>query len=181
MTHPYIWMSKPALWITFALITLATLVVGNILQQKGNPLSTQKVPAGILAIEMPWSGEKARAIVEAWGADLVAAAKKQVMVDFLFLLLYPLFFSIACVLLALILPEKLQLIGLMVSWGVLLAGLLDAIENIAILLMLEGNFATPVPQVATIAAAVKFTLVIGAVGFLGIGGITAIISRLKGL
>jgi hypothetical protein len=64
---------------------------------------------------------------------------------------------------------------MLVSWAVLLSGPLDAIEKPAILRMLGGSQNAPVPQIASIAAALKFTLVLAAFGYLAAGGLRALI------
>jgi hypothetical protein len=180
MTNPYHWIPNSYLWMVFMGLVLITVGVAYTISRQGKPLSTEKLPNGILEIEVPWSTERATVVVASWERkDLLPVARKQVYYDFLFLLLYPLALSLACAWLAGSVPVKLSLLGVLVSWGVLLAAPLDAIENIAILRMLGGSQAAPVPQIATIAAAIKFTLVFGAVGYLGIGGLLALIQLIK--
>ena len=180
MTKPYHWIPNNYLWLVFVGLVLVTVGVAYALSLQGKPLSTDKLPNGILEIEVPWSTERATEVVALWERkDLLPVARKQVYYDFLFLVLYPLALSFACAWLAESAPVKLSMLGVLVSWGVLLASPLDAIENITILRMLGGSQAAPVPQIATIAAAIKFTLVFGAVGYLGIGGLRALIQLIK--
>jgi hypothetical protein len=49
------------------------------------------------------------------------------------------------------------------SWAVLLCTPLDAFENLMILRMLSGACASPVPQLTTISAGLKFFLVASSV------------------
>ena len=180
MNNPYHWIPNNYLWVVFTGLVLITVGVAYGLSRQGKSLSIDKLPSGILELEVPWSAERASEVVALWEQKgLLLIARKQVYYDFLFLVLYPLALSLACAWLAGSVPVKLSLLGVLVSWGVLLAAPLDAIENIAILRMLGGSQAAPVPQIATIAAAIKFTLVFGAVGYLGIGGLRALIQLIK--
>jgi hypothetical protein len=180
MKNPYHWIPDNYRWMVFWGLVLITVGFAYGINRQGKPLSTDKLPNGILEIELPWSVERASEVVALWeGKDLLPVARKQVYYDFLFLVLYPLALSFACAWLAGSVPVKWGMLGVLVSWGVLFAAPLDAIENIAILSMLGGSQAAPVPQIATIAAAIKFTLVFGAFGFLIIGGFRALIHLIK--
>lgn len=188
MTHPYYWIPNNYLWMVAMVLVLVTIGVAYSLSQQGKPLTTKKLPNGILEIEVPWNTERAAEVVTIWkDKELLSVARKQVYYDFLFLVLYPLALSLACVWLAGKIPVwlagdvpvKLCMMGILVSWGVLLAAPLDVIENIAILSMLEGKQTAPIPQIATIAAAIKFTLIFGAVGYLGIGGLRVLTQMIK--
>jgi len=166
--------------MVFAGLVLVTVGVAYALGQQGKPLTTNTLPNGILEIELPWSTQRAAEVVALWKQEgLLPVARKQVYADFLFLLLYPLALSFACAWLAGSAPGTLGLLGILVAWGVLLASPLDAIENLAILRMLSGSQRAPLPQIATIAATLKFTLVFGAFGYLGIGGLRALIRVIK--
>lgn len=180
MNNPYHWIPGNYLWMVVTGLVLITVAVAYGINRQGKPLTTDKLPNGIVEIEVPWSTERASEVVASWeGKGLLGIARKQVYYDFLFLVLYPLALSILCAWLGGSVPVKLSLLGILVSWGVLLAGPLDAIENIAILRMLGGSLETPVPQIATIAATIKFTLVFGAFGFLIIGGLLSLIRLIK--
>jgi hypothetical protein len=180
MNTPYRWIPNNYLWMVVMGLVLITVGVAYGLNRQGKPLSTDKSPNGILEIELPWSTERASDIVAWWEQNgLLQTAREQVYYDFLFLALYPLALSMLCAWLAGSVPAKLGMLGILLSWGVLLAAPFDAIENIVILRMLGGSQETPFPQIATIAAAVKFTLVFGAFGYLAIGGLSALIHNIK--
>ena len=95
-------------------LVLVTVGVAYALSRQGKPLSTDKLPNGILEIEVPWSTERATEVVASWERkDLLPVARKQVYYDFLFLVLYPL--SLACAWLAGSVPVKLSMLGVLVS------------------------------------------------------------------
>jgi hypothetical protein len=110
------------------------------------------------------------------GEDGIAAARHQTYVDFAFLIAYPLALSLGCGL-SEGLSGKHALMGMLMAWAVLLALPLDATENFCMLSMLNGNAAAPWPQVATVCAALKFTLAAGAFLFLAVGGMEQLALR----
>lgn len=173
MTDPYHWLSTPLQWLLLAVLTAATLYVGLQLGRQGRPLTTANTLYGILEIELPWSSERAGEVIDHWGSDLVPTAREQVRFDFLYLLLYPVALSLLCALIAGRAPGAIGFFGIVVAWGALLMGPLDAIENLAILRMLSGSLGAPFPQVATIAATIKFTLLFGTFFYIGVGGLRA--------
>ncbi len=164
MTSPYDWMSmRFQIGLCVALI-LATILWGRYLMAEGAPLLS-KLPNGIIDLEVPWSTTNAQRRLEALGTAGQAVARKNVQLDFLFLILYPLAISLACALLATAVGGKAELIGLILAWAVLAALPLDATENAAMLMMLSGHTAAPRPQLSTICATLKFGLVAGGLGF----------------
>ena len=180
MRSPYYWIPKKYLWMVVIGLVIITIGVAYGLRLQGKPLSTDKLPKGILAIELPWSTERASEVVASWEQEgLLGIAGKQVYYDFLFLVLYPFTLSILCASLAGSVPAKWTIPGMLVSWAVLFSGPLDAIENIAILRMLGGSQKAPVPQIASIAATFKFTLVFAAFGYLATGGLRALIHLME--
>lgn len=171
MTDPYHWLSTPLQWLLLAIVATATLYVGQQLGRQGRSLTTSATPYGILDIEFPWSEQRAKEVIGHWSDEkLLSTARDQVIFDFLYLLLYPVSLSLLCALIGGHAPGVVGFFGSVVAWGVLLMGPLDAIENLAILRMLSGSFAAPLPQLATIAATLKFTLLFGAFFYIAVGG-----------
>jgi len=78
------------------------------------------------------------------------------------LLIYPLVFSLACVMLSDAAIDWKHTVGIGLSWAVLLCMPLDAPENVLILKMLDGATDKPVPQITSVAALMKFILVFAA-------------------
>jgi hypothetical protein len=168
LESPFQWIPSQWLWGIWLILVGATLGMGYWLQNLGTEID-QRLPYGILAIEMPWSSERAEEIRVALGEEGIKAARQQTFADFVFLMLYPLAISLSSALIAASLPDKAGAIGIAITWGVLLAGPLDALENLSILRMLAGDVGPPWPQLSTICAAVKFTLTAGGLGFIGLG------------
>jgi hypothetical protein len=64
------------IFIGFVLVTVGAAYA---LHRQGKPLSTDKLPNGILEIEAPWSTARAAAVVTSWEMkDLLPIARKQV-------------------------------------------------------------------------------------------------------
>ncbi|MGA8259566.1 MAG: hypothetical protein WB783_05070 [Arenicellales bacterium] len=169
MNAPFGFLGTTIQWTLFACFLAASVAIFQALKNQGAQLEGS-VPCGILAIEMPWDSDRAQHIVAQWNKDnLLGVARTQIKYDFLFLLLYPVAFSLICGLLGSYSRSYgwggLASFGAAIAWIVLLAGLFDALENTAISKMLSGSTGFPIPQIATIAAGTKFTLLIVAIGY----------------
>ncbi len=167
---PYGWMSHSAQVFAFSALLAATIGLMIYLGKLGAPIEA-RVDAGALALEAPWSTSRAEIVLRLLGSDGIAALRRQTSVDFAFLVAYPLMLSLGCALLASALDGKQAIIGMLIAWAVLLACPFDAIENVSMLYMMNGHTRAPWPQVATLSAAIKFTLAAGAALFLVIGTI----------
>jgi hypothetical protein len=178
VANPYQWVStgwQVGLCITLVLLSLA---YGHYLATQSTVLKT-KLPNGILDLEVPWSTAGAKKVLTALGRDGIEEARKQVCLDYVFLLLYPIAISLTCALVGGFIRGKLGVLGVLVAWGVLLAGPLDAIENAAMLRVLAGDTGSPWPQLSTACAIVKFSLVFGGLGYVAVGTMSAVCLLLK--
>lgn len=142
-------------WLAALILTLATM---NLLRQQGAPL-LGPLPLGILSLEVPATAARARELFDALGDHGRAIAVRQVQLDYVFLLLYPLAFAMALVRLAPLASGRIGRWCATLARRVWLAGLFDAIENAAMLRMLAGATGSPWPEVSTACAAVKFAIV----------------------
>jgi hypothetical protein len=68
-------------------------------------------------------------------------------------------------------------IGLALAWGLWLAALFDAIENLALIGNLFGTPIDPYPQIAAICAALKFGLLIMGLLYVGVAVIARVFNR----
>lgn len=67
------------------------------------------------------------------------------------------------------------LVGAFISWGVLLAGPLDAIENYELFKMVESGASEGIAKVAGWCAGIKFVLVFSALGYIVVAGIQSLL------
>jgi hypothetical protein len=146
LRSPYRSLSTARLLMLCVALVVLTLAYGDLLKRQGEPLK-RVLAHGIVSLELPGTSAAAQQMVAALG-DLVPVARRQVQLDFGYLLLYPWAFSLACA---------------------LLAAPLDATENLALLQMLDGRTLAPWPQLSTGCASVKFALVVAAVAYLPLG------------
>lgn len=152
-----------------------TLVYGQLLKRQGEPLMAA-LPHGIVSLELPGTPAVAQQMITSLGA-LAPVARRQVQLDFGYLLLYPVAFSLVCALLAERNGPGLARFGRLMSWAVLLAAPLDAIENVALLQMLDGQTQAPWPQLSTVCATLKFSLLIAAAGRTVLGLLGMVLAR----
>jgi hypothetical protein len=146
---------------------LLSLFYGDFLKRQAAPLNGV-LEHGIVTLELPGSSPRAEQLIESLG-ELVPVARRQVQLDFVYLLLYPLAFSLACSLVAMRAGRGLALVGALAAWAVLLAAPMDALENVAILQMLDGRTGAPWPHISTVCATVKFALLLCAAAYLAAG------------
>ncbi len=158
MSHPFVWLPALYRWGALAFLIAGTAVLALQLISLDKQLK-EKVAGGIVAFELAWTETRATEILNAW-EDLQDVVKRQTHLDFVFLVLYPLTLSLACAMLAGRSGGVLAQVGIALSWAVLAAAPLDAVENLAMLHMLGHGAGTLPARIAGGCAALKFTLVI---------------------
>lgn len=147
------------------------------------PLQTPLTFRGIIDFEFAWSSTRAAEIASAWEqAGFLEYARLSLWVDFLFLLGYSTALSTGCAIVAGALPGGWGEVALWLAWGAWLAGVLDALENLALLRALDQiirSQSTPdiLLQLAACCAAPKFVLVFVCLGYFIIGAAWALSSR----
>ena len=145
-----------------------TLALGLTLSQLGGSLATGGAPWGITSLELAHTMDGARAVLASWDEAARVDAALVVGLDFLFLVSYALFLSLMCVQVAgqLYAWHRVPvLIGVILSWAVLLAGVADAVENVALIQMLRGSELPLWPTVAYWSAVPKFVTILLSVAY----------------
>jgi hypothetical protein len=133
---------------------------------------------GMVPFELTGGQDRADEILTEWGEDGQDAARQSLWIDFGFLLAYGTFLTLALAASRDLARERdwrrLATIGAaIVSFGALGAGF-DAVENICLLLTIEGSGAA-FPLLATIFASCKFILLTVAIAYL----LTCLATRLR--
>jgi hypothetical protein len=147
---------RRVLWIAgvAALALLAFLVYqdGQI-EDSGGP--------GIVPFEVAGTSDRAEEILAEWGEEGQDDARVSLIVDYPYLVAYGIFLAVACTVGADRLArrgfERLARAGPAIGWGAVVAAALDAIEDAALLSVIDGNTEV-LPAVALIAAIGKFAL-----------------------
>jgi hypothetical protein len=115
----------------------------------------------IVDFELAGSVEQAQAIIDAWNQTDRIRAGFSLGFDYLYMPVYSTTIALACVMATGVLKRKSwNTIGLLLAWGLWIAALFDATENLALFTELLGNNAAPYPQIAQICATIKFGLIV---------------------
>lgn len=150
--------TKRLFWVLFGL-TLLTLLG---MQITGAPLKTEIASGGIITFELVGTLAGSQGIIDSWQGPALVWAGVNMGLDFLFLFLYGVTIALACLILADRKPANLEIMAVAGKWlalGVIIAALLDIIENIALILLLTGSDSEFLPQLARGVAIPKFGLV----------------------
>ncbi len=177
MLHPFFLVTYPNRWYLLVLLTVATAGFAYILWCQGEPLKAA-TPHGILAYEFSWTKQGAQAILDSWKKPF-DVAREQLQVDYAFLVFYPLLLSLTCGILADSPDSVLAEVGIFISWAVLLSGPLDAVENYALLVMIQSGASEAMAKTAGWCAGMKFTLVFAALGYCLCEGINLLFRSIK--
>jgi hypothetical protein len=152
--------------VVFSLLLLLTL---NLV---GLPLTTRAAPYGIVSFELARDEDQASAILASWDQAARLRAAFLLGLDFLFIPLYTAALTLTCLWAARFrrrrrrFPSWLVLIGIPgipLAWAQLGAGMLDTVENIALVRMLFGMLSSPWPQIASVCAFTKFILIVAGI------------------
>jgi hypothetical protein len=172
-------------WLVLAGLMAGTLLLSNRLGKMGRVLKTAGPPApwGIISYELAGSEAQAGAILATWASVPAgtASARRSLYLDYLFLCFYSTLFSQGCYLAASAFKEAKgwYTAGLWLMYGQWLAATLDAVENAALLAMLNRQQAVvSLPQLALLAASAKFLLIFLGLGYALVGLVKGITSRL---
>ena len=128
---------------------------------------------GIVEFELARTSEKASEYYGELGESGRDAARESLYLDFPYLVLYGLFYAAACVVVAARAAERgmsrLARWGRPLAWGALGAAACDAVENVALLRVLDGHTDQPWPGIAFTFATAKFALITAATLYAVIG------------
>ena len=111
---------------------LFTIIIFLTLGYFDRSLITENAPKGIISFEFAKNMDKSISIISSWDLSALVNAGLSLGIDFLFLVVYSIFFSIACYLIAqkyLNRNNWMYKIGLLLAKLQFVAALFDAIEN----------------------------------------------------
>lgn len=180
--HPFEWIKKRSQFPVFIVSFVATILIIVVMQNLGNPLVTDPAPAGIISFEFAGDLETAQSIVTSWKKDSLIYAGLNLGFDYLFMIGYGTTIGLGSVLVA----QRFQLknnslsrMGYLLAWGSILAALLDALENYALIRVLLGSSNDIWPVIARWGATVKFFLVAIGIVYILSGVLYLFISKYK--
>ena len=170
MKHPFEALPPLLLRRLYWASIIATVVIAAILQGLLADF-TGSVPGktaayNIIHFEFAGTLERAQAIMSSWGPENCERAIGQIYVDYAFLCCYPQ--AIALGILAVLRNTRSNRLlnwGRWLAWLQWPAGLLDAVENAALIALLKGNTAAWLAPLAWWSAAPKFAIVLAGIVF----------------
>ncbi len=161
---------------------VATLLWMALMQVVSAPLITPDAPQGIVSFELAGSLGKAKWILASWDAHARLYAAFGLGIDYIFMLLYSTTIGLACLWAGDVLHAMrwpLSGLGVGLAWGQWLAAALDALENVALAILLLQGLAHGWPELARLCAVLKFALIISGLVY-AFGGLAAyLFQRLK--
>ena len=171
-SHPFVWIHEPSRKIVFwALAGLAILSM-VILQLLGGPLETEEAPAGIVSFELAGNIPKVDRVLESWGPTARVHAGIDLGFDYLFIGAYVGAIGLGCVLVGTTLGRRsrsLEAAGSYLAWAIVLAGVLDSLENYALTRLLLGSRQAWLAAVAQWCAVPKFLIVLVGLVYVALG------------
>ena len=172
MLHPLGHLSAHASAWLLGVLVLLTIILSMVLDRIGQPLKTAAAPQGIVSFELAFSRARSEAIVRSW-ERVRESAKKSLRWDYVFIPLYSTTLALLCIMAGHSFQRQdwsgLTAVAAVLAWYQWFAGLLDMVENWALLRLLNTSppFPEILPWLAGCCAAVKFGLIIlGLVCFL---------------
>jgi len=181
--NPYNWLSPAHRKRAFFLLLALTLVLMAWLRVLDRPLQTPAAPQGIVSFELAGTLANAQAILDSWDAEAQVYASLSLGVDYLFMVAYASAIGLGCVLIGRSLSprrKRLGALGGLLAWGLIAAGLLDALENFALIQTLLGSTEAMWPPVARWSATGKFLLIaLGLIYALIAGGVAFFSGRVS--
>jgi len=155
MRHPLETLPPDSRARGFAPLLIATLLITFAFRFIG-PASPN-----IVDYELAGSVDRAAQIIGAWRETDRIRAGFSLGFDYLYMPVYSTTIALACLWGAAVIRSGWwRLLGLTLAWGLWLAALLDATENLALIVMLLGAPSDPYPAVAAVCAALKFGLIL---------------------
>jgi len=181
LTHPLNKFPAGQRKQVFALLFTLTILVMVILNITGRPLTSPAATSGIISYELAGKVDRAQFIIDSWDNQVRVSVAFNLGLDYLFLVLYSMSIGAAVLWLTDTLTTNHTFLRLahLLAWSLVLAAILDALENGALFTMLVNGASEPWPRVAMVAAVIKFAFVIIGLLYIVIGLFVSLRRRLR--
>jgi hypothetical protein len=163
---------RRGLWISgiaTAILLVALAVIDRKIQDSGGP--------GIISFELAGTTDRATEILAQWGQEGKDAAKLSLWLDFLYLIAYGAFLTLAILAVRDAARnrgwERFARPGTAIALLPIVAAAADAVEDVGLLIVIGGHAATPAPAFAMAFAILKFAALAVALIYL-LGGLIAL-------
>jgi hypothetical protein len=178
--NPYRWLAQPQQKRAFFLLLALTLALMIWLRVLDRPLQTGAAPQGIVSFELAGTLANAQAILDSWDAEARVYAGLSLGIDYLFMVAYAGAIGLGCALIGGRLSSRRKRLGALggwLAWGLIAAGLLDALENFSLIRTLLGSTEALWPSITRWSATGKFLLIGLGLLYVLIAGVVALFSR----
>lgn len=144
-------------------------------------LATEIAPNGIVSFELAKDFNTSISIISSWDLQAKINAGLSLGIDFLYLIVYSIFFATSCYLIS---QKYINKNNWMFKTGLLLtklqfvAALFDAIENIALIKLLLGSNNSLLSLIAYYSASIKFAIIAIGILYIIIGLVTLLIQKI---
>jgi hypothetical protein len=179
INSPFYNISKPnENKLTIALLVYLSILIPMMLFFD-IPLKNEVAPNGIVSFELAKELIVSENILNSWDTHARTSAGMSMGLDSLFLIIYASFIALLMHKLNERVWNNIRVykLGILLIWGVFLAALFDAIENIALIQLLLGDLQQSWSSIAFYFASMKFVLLILGVMFIVISWIMKIVRK----
>jgi hypothetical protein len=165
MWHPLGYLPPHIIALLLGPFMLFAIFWGMLLDHIGQSLKTAEAPRGILSFELAFTAARSEAIVRSWDS-VRKIAKNSLLLDFVFIPLYSTTLALLCIVAGHFFQRHnwsgLSTVAVVIAWYQWVAGLLDLVENWALLRLLniKPPFPDTLPWLAGWCAFFKFLLII---------------------
>ncbi len=137
---------------------------------------------GILDLEFAWTAAQASTILTAWGSTLIPLEVQGTYLDFVFIPSYVTLIAGLTLLLTRRFTGRAKTLGFLLVLATLLAGVLDVVENLYLLIMMAAPtiIADSTPFFASLCASSKFALLIITIAYFFVGLVIQAIWAIRG-
>ena len=160
-------------------LLLATLFFFLLLRYQGNVLIQQPyAPKGIVSLEFAPSAMATGEVISGYlGDGLISKTRQNILIDFFFIPFYAMLFYTLAGSISVRLKGKAATAGVLLAFFSLIAGLFDVLENILMLLATYDLYNDLTAILTTCFAALKFLLLLLALGYIILFGAIVIMRR----
>lgn len=177
MAHPFEAVPVHRRADVFVPLLLLTLLLTMALGAIDQPLRAAALANGIVSLELAGSLDRVRAAINGWDAHVRFFAGLSLGLDYLYLVVYSTTIAFACIWAAGVFRVRgwvMAAVGVPLAWAQWLAGLCDAVENFALIMLLAGHVTEPWPAVAWWAAMPKFVIIMAGIVYALAGAVARI-------
>jgi hypothetical protein len=159
-------------------LLLATLFFFLLLRYQGNDLIQPYAPKGIISLEIAPSAEATGSVVSGLKEDgLISKTRQNIFIDFLFIPFYAMLFYTLAGSISVRMKGIASTAGVLLAFFSLIAGLLDVLENIFMLLATYGYYNDLTAILTTSFASMKFIMLFIALLYIILFGLGVIMRR----